>query len=264
MIKSLFRHVILFLLFSGLLSCEEFRLVDIVGDGNVKSEIRRSSYFDEIQLISSDFELILRSGEEQKIVVESDSNILSYVTTIVSGNQLVIGTKINFNLLPRENVKIIISYPGKELETEVVNGGLLKTDSLFLDRFKASIFRMSQMQTDTLICKSMNLFTEGSADVKLKGVFENFDVHQQGSGNISISGLSTFADYLLEGSGKIDSRKMLIENAGIRLYGSGLILCKVTGSLNARINGSGRIYYYGMPENLEKEIEGDGLVLPGN
>jgi hypothetical protein len=123
---------------------------------------------------------------------------------------------------------------------------------------------MSQMRTDTLRCKTMKLFSEGSASVKLKGVFENMEIHQQGSGNISIAGESSLANFLLEGSGKIDSREMLIENADIRLYGSGLILCRVISSLSARINGSGRIYYYGMPESLEKEIEGNGLVLPGN
>lgn len=264
MIKLFFRHIVLFVLISGFLSCDEFLTVDIVGDGNVKNEIREPSFFDEIQLLNSDFELILRSGEERKVVVETDSNIVSYVTTEVSGNQLIIGKKVNFNLLPRESVKIVVFYPDKGLEVEVVNGGILKTDSLILDRFEASVYGMSQMQTDTLRCTTIKLFSEGGANVKLKGVFENLDVHQQGSGNLLISGSSSFADFLLEGSGKIDSREMVIVNADIQLYGSGLILCKVTSSLNTKINGGGRIYYYGMPENLQKEIEGDGLVLPGN
>ena len=264
MIKLLFRHIALLVLFSGFLSCDEFIAVDIVGDGNVKKEIREPSFFNEIQLLNSDFELILRSGEERKIVVEADSNIVSYVTTEVSGNQLIIDEKNNFNLLPRENIVIRIFYPDKVLKTEIVNGGILKSDSLVLDKFEASIYGMSQMQTDTLRCKTMELFSEGGANVVLKGIFENLNVHQQGSGDLTVYGLSSFADFLLEGSGKIDSREMVINNAVIQLYGSGLIMCKVTNSLNAKITGGGRIYYYGMPENLEKEIDGDGLVLPGN
>jgi hypothetical protein len=264
MFRTVLRNIGFIVLFSGIISCEEILTVDIVGDGNVKSEERKLSFFDEIQLGSSDFELILRSGEERKVIVETDSNIVSYVTAEVSGDQLIVGSRLNFNLLPRAGVKVVVFYPGKDLKAEVLNGGILKTDSLFLDRFEASVYGMSQMQSDTLQCETMKLFSEGSIKINLKGIFENLDVHQQGSGNISIAGESSVANFLLEGSGKIDSREMLIKNAGIQLFGSGLILCKVAQALDAQIKGSGRIYYYGMPESLEKEIEGDGLVLPGN
>ncbi|WP_291859433.1 DUF2807 domain-containing protein [Marinilabilia sp.] len=265
MFRFLLRNIGLWILLIAISSCDEILTIAVVGDGNLKTEERNLSSFSQILLESSDFELILRSGGKHKVVVETDSNLMSYVTTETSGNQLLIDTKINFNIQAREGVKITVYYPGNFLNVEIANGGILRTDSLVLDRFNISIFGVSKMRTvDTLRCSDLNLFSDGSTNVLLTGLYENLTVHQQGSGNILLLGRSSYGDLLLEGSGKIDCRELMVHDADLELYGSGLILCSVSGRLSAEITGNGRIYYYGMPETLVKNIEGDGLVLPGN
>jgi len=246
-------------------SCDEILTIELVGDGNLKREERNLSSFSEVLLESSDFEVVLQSGEEHKVIVETDSNLISYVTTEISGGQLLIDTKINFNLKAREGVKVTVFYPDDYLTAEIANGGILKTDSLILNLFNISIYGVSKMRTvDTLKCSDLNLFSDGSTNIALTGEFDNLTVHQQGSGNMMFFGRSNYGDLLLEGSGKIDCRELMVNNADIKVYGSGLILCSISGRLNAGIIGNGRIYYYGTPETLEKNIDGDGLILPGN
>lgn len=260
----LFRYCLLFLCLPLVLtSCEEFLAVEVVGDGNLKDEQRSLSSFNQVVMESDEFDVILKSSNEQRVIVETDSNLLSYVTTEIEGNQLIVGVKPNFELQPREGIKIMIFFAGDNLTAEM-NGGEMIADSLVLKNFDLSVFGMTKLLTlDTLRCDAVYLFSEGSTRIALNGIFNEFFLHQQGSGNISLSGYCNYADLLLEGSGKIDSREMVISEGDIRLYGSGLVLCQVTRRLNAKIDGSGRIYYYGMPDNLEKDVEGEGLVLPG-
>lgn len=265
MLRFLLRNIGLLVFLLVISSCDEILTIAVVGDGNLKTEERNISSFSEILLESTDFEVILQSGEKHKIIVETDSNLISYVTTEISGSQLLIDTRINFNLQSREGVKVTVFYPGDYLTAEIANGGILRTDSLVLGRFDVSIFGVSKMRTvDTLKCDDLNLFSDGSTNITLTGEFDNLTVHQQGSGNMLFFGRSNYSGLLLEGSGKIDCRELMVNNADIKVYGSGLILCSISGRLNAGITGNGRIYYYGMPEMLEKNIDGDGLILPGN
>ncbi|WP_010661859.1 GIN domain-containing protein [Marinilabilia salmonicolor] len=265
MIKQVISNIGLIILLIFYSSCDELLTIDVVGDGNMKNEARNLSPFNEVLLQSSDFEMILRSGERHKILVETDSNLIPYVTTEVVDNQLLIGTRDNFSIQAREGLLITVYYPGDLLTAEVSVGGILKTDSLVLDRFSASVFGVSKMRTlDTLRCNNFELFSDGSTNIEITGVFNELNLHQQGSGNILFYGLCDSGDLLLEGSGKIDLRELMMTDAEVELLGSGLILCNVIRRLNTRIVGNGRIYYYGQPEFLEKEIEGDGMVLPGD
>ncbi|PRZ00280.1 head GIN domain-containing protein [Marinilabilia salmonicolor] len=265
MAKHVIRNIGLFILLMIVSSCDELLTIDVVGDGNLKQEERNLSVFNEVLLESSDFEVILRSGERHKVLIETDSNLIAYVSTEVVDNQLLIGTRTNFDIQARERVMLTVYYPGEFLSAETVSGGLLKTDSLVLDRLKFSVFGVSKVRTtDTLRCDIFELYSDGSTNVEITGIFNQLNVHQQGSGNVLFSGASGSGDLLLEGSGKIDLRDLLMTDAEIELLGSGLVLCNVTGRLSTRISGNGRIYYYGQPEFLEKDIEGEGMVLPGN
>lgn len=263
--KYVIRNILLFIFLVVISSCDELLTVDVVGDGHLKKEERNVSPFNEVLLQSSDFEMVLRNGDRHKVVVETDSNLISYVTTEVVDNQLLIGTRVNFDIQAREGVVITVFYPGDILSAEASVGGTIKTDSLVLERFSASVYGVSKMRTrDTLRCNRFDLFSDGSTNIAIAGVFNELNLHQQGSGNVFISGLCSSGDLLLEGSGKIDLRELMMTDAEVELLGSGLILCNVIGRLNTRIVGNGRIYYYGQPESLEKEIEGDGMVLPGD
>ncbi|WP_462317042.1 head GIN domain-containing protein [Marinilabilia sp.] len=246
----------------SLFSCDEILNVEIVGDGNTLSENRDVSFFDEIN-ISAGFEVVLSNGESP-LTVEADSNLLSYIETEVVNNQLQIDVKPNFEIVPRKPVRIYVRVSEEFGKVEVTGGGTIITDSLFVKELEVSVYGVSSFKGDTLGCSSLNLYSEGSTNVNIKGTFQNLAIRQIGSGNISMRGKTDQSVIILEGSGKIDNHLLLGEDADISIYGSGLVLCYVSGALSASIDGSGRIYYYGTPSSLEKNIEGKGLVLPAD
>lgn len=245
------------LLFS---SCDEILNVEIVGDGNTLSETRNVASFDEINL-SAGFEIVLSNGESS-LAVQADSNLLSYIETEVVNNQLLVAVKSNFQIVPRKPVRIYIKVSDDLNKLEVTGGGAIVADSLFVNELEVSVYGVSSFRGDTLGCSFLNLYSEGSTNVNIKGTFQNLAIRQIGSGNVSMRGKTDRGVIVLEGSGMIDNHLLLTEDVDISIYGSGLVFCHVLGSLSASIDGSGRIYYYGEPSSLEKNIVGKGLVLP--
>lgn len=243
-------------------SCDEILNVEIVGDGNTISENRDVSFFDEVYL-SAGFEVVLSNGESP-LTVEADSNLLTYIETEVVNSQLQIDVKPNFEIVPRKPVRIYVGVSEEFRKVEVTDGGAIVADSLFVNALEVSVYGVSSFRGDTLGCSSLKLYSEGSTNVNIKGTFQNLAIRQIGSGNVSMKGKTDLEDIILEGSGKIDNHLLLAEDADISIYGSGLVFCHVLGSLSASIDGSGRIYYYGTPSRLEKNIAGKGLVLPAD
>jgi hypothetical protein len=246
----------------GISSCDELLSVDIVGDGNLKTEGRKLGPFDRLYL-ESDFEVVLKNGD-QSVVVEADSNLLSYVLTEITDGELNISVKPNFKIIPRQRkIHVYVTVPQSFSGVDIINEGKVVADSLIVNSLDVQVYGVSSFLSDSIYCSLLKLETEGSTSVNINGSFEELSIRQRGSGNLNLSGISDISEVVLEGSGKINAKSMKMQDTDIRLYGSGLIFCRTYGFLNAMINGSGRIYYYGDPSQLKKQITGDGLILPG-
>jgi len=270
----IYKRVIFFLIFISALgnwSCNEILNVDIVGDGNLKTDtLQNLSSFSGIYL-DSDFEIVLTSGEDQEVWVKADSNLLEndYINIEVDDDWLNVGVKPNFNIAPRQPVRVYIQIPPESRisEAEVVNGGTIIADSLSISKFSVSVLGISVFRGNQISSENnFQILAEGSTTIYIDGEFQVLSLHQKGSGNMVLTGNTDFSEILLEGSGKIDGKSMTMNDANISIYGSGLVLCRVPGTLSALIDGSGRIYYYGgHPENLDKEIIGEaGQVRSGD
>ncbi|MFO7999847.1 MAG: head GIN domain-containing protein [Marinilabilia sp.] len=259
------RHVIYglsFALFVFSVSCEEILNIDVVGDGNLAGENRILPDFTSVYL-DTDFKVYLTSGDEYGVEVEADSNLLQYINTEVTGGVLTISSNPNFDVQPRHPVSVYLRVPDGFSGVEVINGGKIEADSLYTDSLDVRLYGVSSFSGKRME-SPVKLFLEGSTRISMEGEFEDLIIRQRGSGNINLEGTSGFGDVLLEGSGKINAKNMKIDDADIRIYGSGLVFCDVSGFLKARVDGSGRIYYYGTPGKLEKEVVGDGLIVPAN
>jgi hypothetical protein len=241
-------------------SCDEILNVEVVGDGNFKSEQRNRSSFSGV-FVDSDMKVFLSSSEQQKIIVEADSNLLSYLVTDVTDGILNVSVKPNFRVVPRQPVRVILGVASDDFEIEIVNGARVIADSLTLDTLNVSVYGVSEFFGSNMTCSRVDLFSEGSTEIRMEGEFEVVSVRQKGSGNLRFTGYSVFGDLLLAGSGKLDARNMVMDNADIRLYGSGLVFCNVPEVLDAKIDGSGRIYYDVVPQELIKDIDGGGRLL---
>lgn len=90
---------------------------------------------------------------------------------------------------------------------------------------------------------------------------DNLEMTINGSGNINIE--NNVFDVLrvrINGSGDVDAREGKADNVHAEISGSGKIEVTANERLDAKINGSGNIHYWGNPATVNTDINGSGKI----
>ncbi|MGM0498263.1 MAG: head GIN domain-containing protein [Bacteroidota bacterium] len=209
--------------------------------GKDKKEERKVADFSEITIsIAANVEL--RQGNECKVVLEGDEDILEKTKTKVSGDELIIKSKKTFNSGWNDEIKIYITT--KDIE-------------------KISIAGSATMNSKTKIKSERIQFqVSGSGKINILELeAPQIESSISGSGKINIAGTKTSKelDLSISGSGKFNSKQLQIKDADIKISGSGKGIVNITEYLEAGVSGSGRIAYYGNPR-INSSVSGSGKI----
>jgi|APSaa5957512576_1039674.scaffolds.fasta_scaffold18733_1 hypothetical protein len=213
----------------------------ILGNGISVTEGRITNEFNQV-ISEGAFNVHITKGQEFEVIVNAESNILPYIETDVTGNNLRIhinGFHIVKNRLPME-VYITLPYLDK-----VVQSG------------------SGEITTDFFVAENFNLVISGSGSIETAIDAIIIDALISGSGNLFLSGNANIANFIISGSGEIDAYEFDLRDCNAKISGSGNLWTNVQRFLIASISGSGSIYYYGNP-NIETHISGTGRVIKGN
>jgi hypothetical protein len=178
----------------------------IRGSGNVISEPRTVSGFTGVKLNGTGQVVIEENGSET-LVITADDNLLPYITTEITNNQLILGTKDNANLNPSKDIMYKIGV--KDLNVMEMGGsGSMEAKGINTPRLKVTL---------------------------------------GGSGTISASGMADAEEITLAGQGDYRGRDLKSKAATINIMGSGDAVLNTSDRLDANIMGSGSIKYVGDP-----------------
>jgi hypothetical protein len=178
----------------------------VSGSGNVVTESRSVSGFNSVKLKGTGQVVIEENGSES-LTVTADDNLMSYLTTEVNGNQLVLGTKDNTNLSPSRD--IIYKLAVKDLNAIEMGGvGSIDAKGIHTDRLKVVL---------------------------------------GGSGSISTAGTADEQEITLAGEGNYRAKDLTSKTATINIMGNGDVVLNTSQKLDANIMGSGSIKYIGDP-----------------
>ena len=83
-----------------------------------------------------------------------------------------------------------------------------------------------------------------------------------GAANISISGSAEEFTCRINGAGNVDAKDLTAHDAMLQINGAGEITATATLSLDASINGAGKIGYYGRPADIRQQLAGAGTIEP--
>ncbi|WP_073087407.1 head GIN domain-containing protein [Winogradskyella jejuensis] len=211
------------------------------GNGDVTTITRNTGDYDGIKCGGfMDFKLV--PGEEGKITIKGESNLLEYIVTEVKGGDLVIKVKNGKNINPSKNNGILITIPYKDVDkVSLAGSGDLWNEGII----KADDFSTSVAGSGDLILNIDTNYTDasvaGSGDLTLKGKAKNLKVRVAGSGDIH--------------GFKLDS-----VNVDASVAGSGDISVNCSGELKARVAGSGDIEYRGNPTKEDTKVSGSGSI----
>ncbi|MFP2996697.1 head GIN domain-containing protein [Spongiivirga sp. MCCC 1A20706] len=215
------------------------------GNGNVKTETRNTSDYDQVR-VAGFFDVELVSGDEGKLTVEAEENLLEYIITEVNGSSLKIYVEKGYNLRTTWNKGIRVTVPFEDLDMVTLSGS---GDVVSKDVIKASNFTTG---------------VSGSGDVNLKLDVNTLEGKVTGSGDLRLDGSTNDAEYFVTGSGDIYAFSVKAQDVSAKVTGSGDIRAHCDGYLTARITGSGDIRYTGNPKKEDSKVTGSGDIERAN
>lgn len=207
------------------------------GNGIIVEEERALEQFSAIEM-EGNYTLELEQGDP-RVVIQTDSNLLSYIQTEVSGNTLRLTSKEN----PKgsNGITIRISYP--ELERLQVGGA------------------GSISNSGVLKARELEIEVNGAAELNLAVEIERkLELELKGASSVELSGTAQQLDTKLSGAGNLSAYELQVRDASISVSGVGGAEVYVTDNLQAKVSGVGGISYRGEPQNIQRQVSGVGSI----
>lgn len=220
----------------------DFAGVDVVrGSGKVVSEERAVSGFSQVSLANQG-DLVIELGDQEKLVIEAEENLLQYIEAEVSGGTLQISTQGKVNISATRPIRYFLTVTQLE-GLEVRSSGSIEAPKLTVDRFTVEISSSGNIRIDSLEADQLR-------------------VEILSSGNLDISdGQIGDQTVRINSSGDYDAARVQSSSADVNINSSGNARLWVTDSLDVEVNSSGNLYYRGEPARLSTQINSSGKVI---
>jgi hypothetical protein len=207
------------------------------------NEDRHLSGFHAVDVAGS-FDVLIKQGTTESVVVDAPADIIGYVKTEVNGGTLRVYTKDNKNGWRNlfDNKKIVVYVTIKTVDAISLTGS---GDVSFNNGLNAN---------------SLKLALTGSGDVEGKINAKSLETNITGSGDIKVWGRADASKVHLTGSGDYSGGELITTDTSASIGGSGDISVNATGNLRAHVSGSGDIHFSGHPKNVTKTISGSGDI----
>lgn len=216
----------------------------IKGNGKMETKNITTDNYDAVR-VSGFFDVELISGDEGKITVKAEENLIEHIEIQLDGSTLKIAVEKGYSLSPSHGHDVKITVPFESLsEVSLAGSGDVTTkNAIKANEFKSSL--------------------SGSGDLKLEVNAKEVTGEVTGSGNMTLKGKADTFKCSVVGSGDMNATALESNNAYAKVTGSGD--CKVYSSdfLEARVVGSGDIHYYGDPKKKDTKVTGSGDITKG-
>lgn len=229
-------------IFSLLLSaCQVYGLNVVRGSGDVITESRTVSDFNNIELNGAG-KLIITQSSTESLEIEAEENIIDELMSDVQGDTLSLGYTSRFwrrSIIP--NRTIIYYLNVIDLDEITLNGA-------------------NELEIDTLDTTSLEITLNGAGRVDIDELLaQNLTVNVAGTGTATIAGQVESQEINIDGAGNYQAGDLQTQNTVIQIDGLGNSTVWALDTLDITINGGGSLNYYGTP-NVTQDINGLGDI----
>jgi hypothetical protein len=218
------------LLMLFLISCYRENAADLLQATGTKERIRRemAGNFNTISL-NDNVDLVLTQGYPTLLELEGGSNLLSDITTEISGNTLTIrnGNKYNWVRSYKNKITVFLTTNNLRVIYYESSGNISTTDTIHEDSLRVEALGGSGTITMAVDCSTL------------------FLVQQYGSMDFDISGKSGVTTIYAGSYGPFNCLGLKSYNTFIRSDGSNDCYVNAIERINAEIRSTGNIYYSG-------------------
>ena len=208
----------------------------IDGNGIVVKEKRTIETFTKID-ISGGFEIMMNQGNEERLELETDENLLELIETEVKNNTLYISS-----------TKPIGNASSLKLYITTVN----------LEDIDAS-GAIELKNNGTFNTENLDINVSGAADIILDIDIENLDIDLSGASETTLIGNVDNFNIDISGAGELNAKKLKTKNTSIDISGAGSAIVNVNKTLEASVSGAGSVKYTENPK-VKKDINGAGSI----
>ncbi|MFA5852247.1 MAG: head GIN domain-containing protein [Spirochaetales bacterium] len=198
----------------------------IAGNGKVVTSTLPVSGFSAVRNMTSAKVLISR-GSRTSAKVTVDENILEALDIHVENGALIIATHSGKSIYHATEFTVTVALASLA-EVGVYGSGDIQVS----DRFAGHTIQLAIL---------------GSGDISGSFEYDEITASIMGSGDIRVAGVTDGFKGSVAGSGDIHGDSLTATRATASINGSGSCTLRVDEALDARIYGSGSIYYYGSP-----------------
>ena len=227
------------LLFSVIISTScIFMGPSLKGNGNVVEETRKVGDFDEIK-VSRGMNVYISQGDETKVVVIADDNLLDAIETRMEGNTLKVTA--NQNIRNATSKKVFVTTP---------NISMIKSTA------------GSNVFSETVI-RSQDLVLSGSAgsNMKLDVNVNELTVSVSAGSNIKLEGeAKSFSGKATSGS-NLKAEELDSNNCSADVSSGANIWITAKNKFKGHASSGGNVFYYGDPETTDVEKSSGGNVI---
>lgn len=214
----------------------------IKGNGIITTNERTISRADKIKC-RGNFTVLLQQGSTPGISIQTDENILPYITTAVNGEgYLILNTKDNVRLKPSSEIQVIVTTP--ILNFLSVSG---QGDVIGKDKFTGA--------------EKLELYLSGNGNINLSTNTPQVKASITGNGNLAITGETKDVSLSITGNGNFKGQELMSENSKVNVTGNGDAFVFASNNLDVNVTGSGDIYYKGNP-SIKQRFTGNGSIQP--
>lgn len=202
--------------------------------------------------VNSNYTVYLKQTNKQEVNVEALTEIFSVSDIKVENGILMI------------NIERKPETQNKSLWAKIDDIKLNPTMKLYVSMKNINELQVNGggkiVSENSLAAGDLNLAVNGngSMDIDIKG--ETVKAEVSGSGTLALRGYATTLDAMNSGSGTVSAFNCPVDNAKIKVTGSGSAELNVANSIDAFVAGSGQIKHKGNTKNAQKKIYGSGTI----
>lgn len=202
--------------------------------------------------VNSNYTVYLKQTNKQEVSVEAMTDIYSVSDIRVENGILMV------------NIERKPETPNKSLWAKIDDIKLNPTMKIYVSMKNIDELQVNSggkiISENSLSAGNILLAVNGSGSMDVDIKSEHVRAEVAGSGNLALRGYATSFDALVSGSGTIQGYNCPVENAKIKVAGSGVAELNVSSFIDALILGSGQVRHKGNTKNATKRIYGNGSV----
>lgn len=251
--------VVLFVFAFALSACRTTLPEIVTGSGKMATQTFGVRNFDQIRVSTSGV-LYIEQGDEFRLTVETDDNILPLLKVEVQQGVLMLGIKDPATILQRETLIYRVTLPA--LSALDVSGSVeTRVEDFTAESLNINVSGSGNVIFINLAAQSLSTRISGSGNVIVENLTaQSVTCELGGSGEVRLGGAADSLAVRISGSGDALLENLKTSGAQVSVNGTGDALVWALDSLDVTISGSGKVQYAGSPR-LTQTISGSGELV---